>query len=124
MVADRVSTPVNVDVTAPAPVIVPETVTSPAPSTDRSLPLDVVTAVVADNVTEPASTWISELAPSVIAPDRVWTSVPAVDKLRIAPVVDEPVPDTVSGSAIDRSPDVPSRCKAAPEATVVPSPDP
>ena len=115
------STPVNVDVSAPSPVILPETVTSPAPSTVRFLPLAVVTAVVAERVIEPASTWNSELAPRVIAPDSVWTSVPAVDKLRITPVEDEPVPETVNGSAIDRSPDVPSRWRAAPDATVVPS---
>ena len=104
-------------VTLPAPVTFPEIVVLPTPAIVRSLPDAVVTAVAFDSVSVLASLATEALASSVIAPVMELLSVPAESRLRIAPVVEIPVPEIVNASPTDKL--VPLMCTAAPVATVV-----
>ena len=70
------------------------------------------------NVSVPSSLPIDESAERVIAPVIEFVSAPAVATLRMTPVEELPVPDTVNGSGID-SP-VPDTFTAAFELTDVP----
>ena len=92
---------------APTKVMVGVPVAAPNAEPDATL-----------NVSAPSSLPIDEFAASVTAPVIEFVSAPAVDTLRIAPVEELPVPDTVNGSGIE-SP-VPDTFTAAPQLTVVP----
>jgi len=112
-----VSVPEPDIVTLPAPVTFPEIVVLPTPAIVRSLPDAVVTAVAFDSVSVSASLTTDALAPSVIAPVIKLSFVPVASRLRIAPVVEIPVPEIVNASPTDKL--APLMCTAAPEATVV-----
>lgn len=99
-----------------------ETVTLPLPMKEIvGVPEDAPNAdpLATSNVNVPSSLPIDALAASVTTPVIEFVSAPAVDTLRIAPVDEIPVPDTVKGSAID-SP-VPETFTTPPELTVVPA---
>ena len=104
-------------VALPAPVTFPEIVVLPAPAMVRCLPDAVVTAVAFDSVSVSASLTTDALAPSVIAPVIELSFVPVASRLRIAPVVEIPVPEIVNASAITAP--SPLIYTAAPDATVV-----
>ena len=109
-VSDKIGVAIGSDTTtlpAPTKVMVGVPVDAPNAEPDATL-----------NVSAPSSLPIDELAASVTAPVIEFVSAPAVDTLRITPVEELPVPDTVNGSGIE-SP-VPDTFTAAPELTVVP----
>ena len=108
---DNVSVPVPDFVNVPEPVVIAAIDDVPTLSTVNPMSVPVTPP---DNVNdEPVSICTSDAANIVTAPEIVF--VPLV--LRIAPVVEIPVPEIVNASPTNKP--TPLICTAAPEATVV-----